>query len=144
MLQLINEQIKFSGNVAPEDDCDQFKDLLESIVAETKRSIGEIWLKIYRQIKELQLNYEKHAKLLPLTGLDFEADVNQKIPKMQNYLEKRKSYRDKGPDDVSLQVKSFRRYYMEQKDAPTVTYFDQIHNEIECNLFLSDFENWIL
>lgn len=100
--------------------------------------------KIDVQINKLQEDDENQAQLLPLSGLNFDADVEQKVPKLLKYLEKRKNVTAPNQSHSGLKVKPLKRHYRSNKHAPTVSEFKQLTNEVEKNLFANDFENWAL
>lgn len=71
---------------------DNHDEFYHQIVDEAKQSIGKIRARIDRQMVRLQESLERKAQLKPLRGLNFANDVMQKIPKIQEYLEKRKTF----------------------------------------------------
>lgn len=114
-------------------------------VDEAKKTIAMIRKKIDKQLGKLQADYENEAKLIPLAELDFPADVYQGIPKLTEYLAKRK--RESLPDNNQSELRvqpQYYRHYMDQQDNPDVTKFGHLSAEVDVNFLLSDFENWIL
>ncbi|XP_031637089.1 uncharacterized protein LOC116349684 [Contarinia nasturtii] len=121
-----------------------FDELHQNVQSQAKKTIQEIRHKINNQINKLQTDDENRARLLPLVDLDFHADVEQKIPKLLGYLEKRKCATDSNRNRSELKVKKLSRHYRKETNAPTVSVFKQLTNETERNLYANDFEIWVL
>lgn len=143
-LAKLARRIEKLNDLISHSQCDQFNELSNRVVHQAKNTIDKIRKKIDHQINKLQKNDEKHAQLKPLTDLNFETDVIQKIPQLSAYLEGRLNEKIANRFGSGLQIKPMNRHYIGNVNAPNINSFGLTHNEIESHLIWSDFENWIL
>lgn len=122
----------------------EFDELYERFESQTRTTIGNIRKKIDNQIEHLQTNEELSAKLSPLMDLDFEADVEQKIPNLLKYLGMRKNSKVQNHCHSKFQVKRMHRHNRQKKTAPDLSVLKSMSSEIETTLFANDFECWVL
>lgn len=121
----------------------QFKELKERVIHNATNTIQQTRCKIDKQIKYIECTDVEKSLLTPLIDLNFESDVFQKVPKLRDYVDKRTNNASQAIDPPAIQVKTYQRHYMEQPNAPPLS-FGEVNCEIERNLFTTDFENWIL
>ncbi|XP_031621557.1 uncharacterized protein LOC116339677 [Contarinia nasturtii] len=121
----------------------QFKELKERIIRNATNTIQEARLKVDKQIECLESTDAEKSLLTPLVDINFEAGVFQRVPKLRAHLKDRINGTSQGIDTPALQVKTYKRHYMKQPNPPSVC-FGQFNDEIDKNLFITDFENWIL
>lgn len=115
------------------------------IINHAKFSISALRMKIDLQIVELQRMAGLEAQLDPLCSLDFETDVYYSIPKLQDYLRnQKKRLNGECSYDAPKKIKIFKRHYLSQSTAPDTESFADLELLIDQNLYLNDFENWIL
>lgn len=122
-----------------------FEDIYKNTIDEVKLVIFKVKLKLDRQIAHLQHNDEMTSTLIPLSQLDFEADVHQKLPNLRKYLQTRQTPPQQSENRKKLKVKFYSRHLIDSVEAaPDVNCFDKLKTPIEVGIFLYDFENWIL
>ncbi|XP_031636747.1 uncharacterized protein LOC116349465 [Contarinia nasturtii] len=122
-----------------------FTELKDRIKLQACSVIHETRLKIDKSIENLQIADEKRSKLSPLVDLNFEADVIQRVSKLHRYLKDRSmGFMQNGHNDT-INVKTYKRYYTDQGDPiERLKYEKRTIDEVENNLFISDFENYVL
>ncbi|XP_055310983.1 uncharacterized protein LOC129573873 [Sitodiplosis mosellana] len=143
-LAKLAQRIEKLNHLMGQSNCDQFNELSERVVFQAKETIDKIRQKIDDQIHKLQKGDEDKAQLTQLIDLDFEADIRQKIPQLSLHLESRLCEKIPNRFGSGLQIKPINRHYLDQTNAPNVTSFGMVNNEIESSLIWSDFENWVL
>lgn len=123
---------------------DNTKEFYAASICQAKESIAMLRHKIDKQIDRLQLRIAANVRLKPLIELDFVADVQQKIPKLREYLKQRQSSNAIQNIQHSYPVtETFRRHQIDRPDLPDFPAVGSLR-EIDKNLFLVDCENWIL
>lgn len=118
--------------------------LYKTVIRDATETIDAIRGKIDDQIKELQTTDENNAELAPLRDLDFLADIHQKIPNLTKYLDKRSGDAISSGFGACVQIKPVHRHRISHAVAPPIPTFGLLASESDKNLFISDFENWIL
>ncbi|KAG4065067.1 hypothetical protein HA402_007464 [Bradysia odoriphaga] len=121
-----------------------FEDTYNTIMDEVKQVISKVKAKLDHQIAQVQKDHEENSTLMPLTDLDFEADVHQQIPNLRRYLSDRSAATQANANNVSIIVKSYTRHDIDSLEAPDVELFDTLKDPVDVGIFLCDFENWIL
>lgn len=126
------------------DDAEMLK-YSQKVIDAAKEIISKIRVRIDKQIKELQTVLVQQAELKPLNDLNFGTDIYQKVPKLRDHLEKRKSSDDK--QDIfksELDFKCYKRHQMHQTTEPILGTLTSTPEEIDRHLYLTVFENCIL
>lgn len=121
-----------------------FEDIYNTTIDEVKLVIYKVKEKLDRQIHRVQINDEESSRLVPLSHLDFVADVHQKLPKLRKHLKTRQVPLQSNENREKVKVKCFARHLIGSLEAPDVSEFDKVKNSIDIGVFLCDFENWIL
>lgn len=116
----------------------EFSLLMDPIVSDAKCAIAKLRSKIDLQISQLEHADERNSMLKPLPHLNFEKDVIQRIPKLRDYLNKRKIKDEESRYDGVIRYTKFIRHYMHREDLP------DSNSLVFDNLTLTDYENWIL
>lgn len=114
------------------------------IIDETKAAISKTRHMIDLQIAKLVVRDVRQSQLAPLAQLKFEVDVVQKVPKLMEYIRMRGNKHERQKYDGKIRSKKFARHHYNTKRDPGIEFFDKINDEIESNLYLSDYENWLL
>lgn len=123
---------------------DGFEDIFNNVTDDVKLVIFKIKEKLDRQIESIQNDDATLSTLFPLSDLDFEADVQQQLPKLRKYLEKRLIPQHLLENNEKLKVRLYSRHAIGSVEAPDWKVFDKLKNSVEIGVFLCDFENWIL
>ncbi len=121
-----------------------FEDVYNATIDEAKLVIFKVREKIDRQIYLVQSKNEELSSLVPLSGLDFEADVRQKLPNLRKHLETRSPPSGSSENEERLKVKFFTRFPIGSDEAPDINLFTKVKNPVDIGIFLCDLENWIL
>lgn len=121
-----------------------FNELHEIIDWNAKHIIEYTRKRIDEEIERLQKHDEYNAMLTRLTDLDFDNDIHQTTPNLNEYLQKRTTDVHRNQSELpKLQVKLLLRHYMFNPNAPNPQ-FDQTTVHFEQSLYMNDFENWVL
>lgn len=128
----------------PETVSAEILNLYDDAIRRAKDKIEMIRTKIDEQIQSIQHKDEDNAQLLPLSGLNFESDISQKMTKLEDYLNERNKEIPESADQLTDAVKSFRRYFKNIQKCPKVEMAQSLDSELERRLFWMDFENFIL
>lgn len=107
-----------------------------------KSMIKELRKKVNTQVDKLQSEDEKNAMLSPLIALNFKEDVNQKVKRLREYLDKRQTESVES-ENYPKKGSTYSRHDFNHYSSVPDNYFTQ-NNTIEKNLRLIDFENWVL
>lgn len=121
-----------------------FADTYNATIDEVKQVIAKVRSKLDQQIAEVQKEHEVKSSLVPLSELDFKADIQQKVPNLRNYLTDRNADSQARAKSTRLNVKPYTRHLIDSLEAPDVTLFDTLRKPIDIGIFLCDIENWIL
>lgn len=121
-----------------------FEDLYNATIDEVKLVIYKVKEKLDRQIHRMEINDEESSRLVPLTQLDFVADVHQKLPKLRRHLATRHIPLQSNENTEKLKMKFFTRHLIGSLEAPDLSEFDKVKTPVDIGVFLCDFENWIL
>lgn len=140
LIALIDEECPSKLNDMPNG----FEGMYTNVIDEVKLVIFKVRQKLDSQMDQLQTNDEANSKLIPLSELNFEVDVQQKVPTLRLYLDKRKDQREPTENDNNLKVKAYTRHLIDSLNAPDVRVFSKLKTPLEISIFLCDFENWIL
>lgn len=117
-----------------------FMELYQATVEEAKVVIDQIRAKIDKQIKT---TIATEIKLPPLTGLNFGECINQKMPKLTEYMRKRTEDLATQPKSQSnAQISSYHRFFVNINTKTSA--IDVEKNELGERIFWLEFENMIL
>lgn len=144
MAKLARRAEKLSALVDQFDEhlSDEIDEMITCAIHNTKTTIKALRRKIDAHIDKLQSEDEKSAQLPPLTELNFETDVKQKVPKLRDYLDKRES-EAVAMSYTSKNTKKYLRHKFDVFNAPPANYFGECSDKTEINLRLIDLEKWI-
>lgn len=142
MTQLMAKIARRIEKLKPPTDADEnAKEFYDAAIERAKKSLSAMRKKIDKQIFKLETEECKKSQLQPLIELDFCADVFQQVPNLRQHLKKRLSQSHQNMYSAALQVKVFNRHRMNESTKPILP---QRLPEMEQNLILTDFENWVL
>lgn len=128
-----SEYLVISGN---------FEIVYQQVVKEAKTVVANVRKRIDKQIA--QLNNEGACMLSPLTDLDFNADLKQKLPKLEKYLKDRHTSNALVfNQNKKILLKKWPRHY-NTEDMPDTKDLNDLAGPTDTFLYLCDFENWIL
>lgn len=120
-----------------------FDDAYSVVLNESKLVIFKVREKLDRQVCRIQSSDEHRSTLTPLCDLNFETDVQQKLPKLRKYLGRQ----IQPPEDSyngKVKLKSHLRVPGGMAQVPNVDDFDKLKHPTDIGIYLYDFENWIL
>lgn len=86
MIAKLARRIEKISDIIPKKITKDMADFYDKSIEEAKNTIAIIRGKIDRQIQFIQEEDELNANLRPLTGLDFELDICQRMPTLREYL----------------------------------------------------------
>ncbi|KAJ6643823.1 hypothetical protein Bhyg_08788, partial [Pseudolycoriella hygida] len=116
----------------------QNEQFVKKVVDAAKTTIAEIRRRIDAQIDGLQKSIANKSQLEALFAFEFQADVNQNVPDLRRYIQARKSSNDQcNIYDNKLSVKYYERL---KTEPPSQIGFANGKQD----LYMTDFENWIL
>lgn len=140
----IEKLMEDADTVKSSETFDAFIPLYVSVICNAKTAISKLRTKLDHQIEILELSDTRKAQLAPLKQLNFDADVYQKVPNLEKYLEMRKVKCEQDGYDGSVHYKRYSRHQLNKKQQPEKNLFPKLANEIEINLFMTDYEYWFL
>lgn len=122
---------------------EHLSEIIRRVIHHTQTGIKDLRTKVDAHIDRLQSEDEKNAQLPPLTELNFETDVIQKVPKLRDYLENRASDAT-ALHRTSENTRKYLRFKFNVLNTPRANYFKDCSDKTEVNLRLVDLEQWIL